>query len=52
MNVKDLTADAFAERVQHVLDTRTYCDAAEILATEMAEPPVFTDIPDHLVSVL
>jgi N-glycosyltransferase len=50
VNVKGLTATALAERIQHVLDTKTYCDAAEILATEMADLPVFTDIPDRLVS--
>ncbi|MDX8031894.1 glycosyltransferase [Lentzea sp. BCCO 10_0856] len=50
VEVKDLTAAVLAERVHHVLDTRTYCDAAESFAAEMAELPVFTNIPDHLVS--
>jgi hypothetical protein len=35
-----------------VLDTRAYCDTAESFARKMAELPVFTDIPDHLVSAV
>lgn len=52
VGVKGLTASALAERIQHVLDTRTYHDAAETLAGEMAELPVFTEIPDRLVSAV
>ncbi|MGW6934511.1 nucleotide disphospho-sugar-binding domain-containing protein [Lentzea sp. NPDC054927] len=50
--VKDLSAAVLAERVQHVLDTKTYCDTAVSFAAEMAELPVFTNIPDHLVSAV
>jgi UDP:flavonoid glycosyltransferase YjiC (YdhE family) len=38
--------------VRGVLDTRAYCDTAESFARKMAELPVFTDIPDHLVSAV
>ena len=52
VDVKGLTASVLAERIQHVLDTRTYCDAAEKFSGEMADLPVFTSIPDHLVSAV
>ncbi|MGW4207785.1 glycosyltransferase [Lentzea sp. NPDC004789] len=52
VDVKGLTASALAERIMHVLDTRTYHDAAETLAAEMAELPVFTEIPGRLVSAV
>jgi len=50
--VKVLTATAPAEKIKDVLATTTYHDAAETMAGEMAEPPLFTDIPDHLVSAV
>ncbi len=52
VDVKGLTATALAEKIKHVLATRTYHDAAETMAGEMAELPLFTDIPDHLVSAV
>lgn len=49
---KGLTATAPAEKIKDVLAATTYHDAAETMAGEMAEPPLFTDIPDHLVSAV
>lgn len=50
--VKGLTVTAPAEKIKHVLTTTTYHDAAETMAAEMAELPLFTDIPGHLVSAV
>ncbi|MEU3642710.1 nucleotide disphospho-sugar-binding domain-containing protein [Lentzea sp. NPDC034063] len=52
VDVKGLTADVLAERIQHVLNTRTYHDAAENLAAKIADLEEFTNIPDHLVSAV
>ncbi|WP_439656159.1 glycosyltransferase [Lentzea sp. HUAS TT2] len=52
VDVKELTAAVLAERVQHVLDTRAYHDEAEKLAAQMNDLPLFTNIPDHLVSAV
>ncbi|MFS8097794.1 glycosyltransferase [Lentzea alba] len=52
VEVKGLTATVLAERIQHVLETRAYYDKAEKFSGEMAALPVFTEIPDHLVSAV
>ncbi|MFI6099411.1 glycosyltransferase [Lentzea sp. NPDC051213] len=52
VDVKGLTARVLADRIQHVLETKAYQDSAERLAAEMAELPLFTEIPDHLVSAV
>ena len=52
VDVKALTAESLAERIQHVLDAKTYHDTAETLAAQVAELPEFTNIPDHLVSAV
>ncbi|MDT7789556.1 MAG: hypothetical protein QOF58_7975 [Pseudonocardiales bacterium] len=52
VEVKGLTADALAEKITHVLDAKAYHNTAETLAARMSELPVFTEIPDHLVSAL
>ncbi|MEU0878792.1 glycosyltransferase [Lentzea sp. NPDC005914] len=52
VEVKGLIAGALAEKIKNVLDAKTYHNAAETLAAEMAELPVFTTIPDHLVSAV
>lgn len=40
-----------AEKIKD-FDAKVYHTAAEILAAEMSEPSVFTNIPDHLVSAV
>lgn len=52
VDVKTLTADVLAERIQHVLRTRAYHDKAENLAAEIADLPVVGKIPDDLVSAV
>ncbi|MEV6237048.1 glycosyltransferase [Lentzea sp. NPDC051838] len=52
VEVKGLTAGGLAEKITHVLDVKAYHDTAETLAAQMAELPVFTEIPDHLVSAV
>ena len=52
VDVKGLTAAVLAERIQHVLNTRTYHDTAENLAAQIADLEEFTNIPDHLVSAV
>lgn len=52
VDVKGLTADVLAERIRHVLNTKTYHDTAENHAAQMIDLEVFTNIPDHLVSAV
>ncbi|MGW6444143.1 glycosyltransferase [Lentzea sp. NPDC055074] len=52
VDVKGLTADVLAERVQHVLNTKTYHDTAKSHAAQMIDSEEFTNIPDHLVSAV
>ncbi|WP_159460503.1 glycosyltransferase [Lentzea albidocapillata] len=52
VDVKGLTATVLVERIQHVLNTRKYHDAAENLAAQIIDLEVFTNIPDHLVSAV
>lgn len=52
LEVKGLTAGVLAEKITQVLDAKAYHSAAEKLVEAMAELPVFTNIPDHLVSAV
>ncbi|MDX3662155.1 glycosyltransferase [Streptomyces sp. ID05-26A] len=52
VDVKGLSADVLAERIRHVLNTKTYHDVAENHASQMIDLEVFANIPDHLVSAV
>ncbi len=52
LEVKGMTAGALAEKINQVLDAKSYHSVAETLAEAMAELPVFTNIPDQLVSAV
>ncbi|MET9225392.1 glycosyltransferase [Lentzea sp. NPDC003310] len=52
VDVKELTAGVLAEKIEHVLNTKTCHDAAANLAAQMIELEDFRNIPDHLVSAV
>ncbi|WP_285644237.1 glycosyltransferase [Lentzea sp. NBRC 102530] len=52
IDVKGLTAAFLAERIDHALDAKTYHEAAEGLAAQMAALEDFRNFPDHLVSAV
>ncbi|MFD4676954.1 glycosyltransferase [Lentzea sp. NPDC058450] len=52
LGVKGLTAAVLAERINHVLNAKTYHEVAENLAAKIAVLEDFRNIPDHLVSAV
>ncbi|MGI5501312.1 glycosyltransferase [Lentzea sp. CA-135723] len=52
LGVKGLTAAVLAERINHVLNAKTYHESAGDLAAKIAVLEDFRNIPDHLVSAV